>query len=133
MAHSSPCRTQVLPFVLLGLHPIIKEDINATLAEQIYGTTIHLPSNLFKIWDTSVPIHTFTPKYYGIFHSSSPRNQSWGETQWLDSTPGIFRNPECNSRRKRETLHLKSIEWMRSHLKTPNSGGVASYFTNGIF
>ncbi|GFW41210.1 integrase catalytic domain-containing protein [Trichonephila clavipes] len=45
MAHATPRWTQVLPFVLLGLRSVIKEDINAT--ELVYGTTIRLHSDFF--------------------------------------------------------------------------------------
>ncbi|GFW41483.1 gag-pol polyprotein [Trichonephila clavipes] len=46
MAHATPHWTQVLPFVLLGLRSVIKEDINAT--ELVYGTTICLLSDFWK-------------------------------------------------------------------------------------
>ncbi|GFR16120.1 gag-pol polyprotein [Trichonephila clavata] len=48
MAHAVPRWTQVLPFVLLGLLSVIKEDINTTAAELVYGTTIRLPSYFFQ-------------------------------------------------------------------------------------
>ncbi|GFY70932.1 retrovirus-related Pol polyprotein from transposon 412 [Trichonephila inaurata madagascariensis] len=49
MAHVTPRWTQVLPFVLLGLHSVIKKDINAAATELVYGTTIHLPSDFFQV------------------------------------------------------------------------------------
>ncbi|GFU69904.1 hypothetical protein TNCV_2470071 [Trichonephila clavipes] len=36
MAHATPRWSQVLPFVLLGLRSVIKEDINATAAELVF-------------------------------------------------------------------------------------------------
>ncbi|GFY39348.1 retrovirus-related Pol polyprotein from transposon 412 [Trichonephila inaurata madagascariensis] len=48
IAHSTPRWTQVLPFVLLDLRSVIKEDINATTAEKVYGTSIRLPSDFFQ-------------------------------------------------------------------------------------
>ncbi|GFW26920.1 transposon Ty3-G Gag-Pol polyprotein [Trichonephila clavipes] len=48
MAHAIPRWTQVLPFVFFGLHSVIKEDINDTAAELVYGTTIRLPSDFFQ-------------------------------------------------------------------------------------
>ncbi|GFY62684.1 pol polyprotein [Trichonephila inaurata madagascariensis] len=48
MAHATPRWTQVLPFVLLGLRFVIKEDIKATAAELVYGTTIRLPSDFLR-------------------------------------------------------------------------------------
>ncbi|GFS32889.1 hypothetical protein TNIN_143511, partial [Trichonephila inaurata madagascariensis] len=48
MAH--PLHVKHSPsFVLLGLRSVIKEDINATVAETVYGTTIRLPSDFSKI------------------------------------------------------------------------------------
>ncbi|GFX77570.1 retrovirus-related Pol polyprotein from transposon 412 [Trichonephila clavipes] len=48
MAHATPRWTQILPFVLLGLLSVIKEDINAIAAELVYVITIRLPSNFFQ-------------------------------------------------------------------------------------
>ncbi|GFY71834.1 retrovirus-related Pol polyprotein from transposon 412 [Trichonephila inaurata madagascariensis] len=45
MAHAPPRWTQVLPFVLLGLRSVIKEDINAAAAKLVHGTAIRLPSD----------------------------------------------------------------------------------------
>ncbi|GFW28266.1 transposon Tf2-9 polyprotein [Trichonephila clavipes] len=39
----TPLHVGHLPFILLGLRSVIKEDINATAAELVYGTTIRLP------------------------------------------------------------------------------------------
>ncbi|GFV71532.1 hypothetical protein TNCV_1947751 [Trichonephila clavipes] len=47
MAHTTPRWKQVLPFFLLGLRSVIKEDTNATAAELMYGTTIRLRSQFF--------------------------------------------------------------------------------------
>lgn len=48
MAHATPRWTLALPFVLLGLRSVIKEDINATASELVYGTTLRLPSDFFQ-------------------------------------------------------------------------------------
>ncbi|GFY18656.1 gag-Pol polyprotein [Trichonephila clavipes] len=53
MAHAIPHWTQVLPFVLLGLRSVIKDDTNATAAELVHGTTIRLPSDFFQDTGTS--------------------------------------------------------------------------------
>jgi len=37
----------VLPTVLLGLRTSIKDDINASAAELLYGTTLRLPGEFF--------------------------------------------------------------------------------------
>ncbi|GFW68112.1 integrase catalytic domain-containing protein [Trichonephila clavipes] len=46
------CHTTLdLPFVALGLCSVIKDLINATASELVYGTTLRLPSDFFQ--DTS--------------------------------------------------------------------------------
>ncbi|GFX98955.1 transposon Tf2-6 polyprotein [Trichonephila clavipes] len=38
--------TELLPIVLLGMRSALKDDINATCAQLVYGTTLRLPSDL---------------------------------------------------------------------------------------
>ncbi|GBM42315.1 Pro-Pol polyprotein [Araneus ventricosus] len=45
-AHNHIKWTEMLPVVLLGLHSALKEDINATCAQLVYGTTLRLPYDL---------------------------------------------------------------------------------------
>ncbi|GBL79678.1 Uncharacterized protein K02A2.6, partial [Araneus ventricosus] len=45
-AHNHIKWTEMLPIVLLGLRSALKEDINATCAQLVYGTTLRLPSDL---------------------------------------------------------------------------------------
>lgn len=45
--HKTDKWMDVLPFVLLGLRSIHKEDLGATSAELVYGTTLRLPSEFF--------------------------------------------------------------------------------------
>ena len=40
-----------LPLVLLGIRMNIKQDINCTSAELVYGTTLRLPSEFFQCSD----------------------------------------------------------------------------------
>lgn len=47
MCHNSTQWVDVLPTVLLGLRSSLKEDINATTAELVYGTTLRLPGEFF--------------------------------------------------------------------------------------
>ncbi|XP_054015951.1 uncharacterized protein LOC128896608 [Hylaeus anthracinus] len=49
--------TEILPTVLLGLRTSFKEDINATAAEVIYGSSIRLPGEFFKQGERSDPEH----------------------------------------------------------------------------
>ncbi|GBM44068.1 hypothetical protein AVEN_75885-1 [Araneus ventricosus] len=45
-AHESTQWSEILPIVLLGIHTAVKEDIKATCAELVYGTTLQLPSDM---------------------------------------------------------------------------------------
>ncbi|GFU72288.1 hypothetical protein TNCV_1136171 [Trichonephila clavipes] len=45
-AHNHIQRTELLPIVLLGMRSALKDDINATCAQLVYGTTLRLPSDL---------------------------------------------------------------------------------------
>jgi hypothetical protein len=45
--HNTSNWVAVLPIVLLGIRTAIKEDLNATAAELIYGTSIRLPAEFF--------------------------------------------------------------------------------------
>ena len=45
--HNSSYWIKSLPIVILGIRTAIKEDLNATAAEMIYGTGIRLPAEFF--------------------------------------------------------------------------------------
>ncbi|XP_037931442.1 uncharacterized protein LOC119666234 [Teleopsis dalmanni] len=47
MARAQHTWIQLLPSVLLGLRSSVKEDINTSAAEMVYGTTLHLPGEFF--------------------------------------------------------------------------------------
>lgn len=46
--HTSSDWTESLPIVLLGLRSTFKNDLNATPAEMVYGTTLKLPGEFFE-------------------------------------------------------------------------------------
>ncbi|XP_065355319.1 uncharacterized protein LOC135949809 [Calliphora vicina] len=48
MCHNNKNWLEVLPTVLMGLRSSIREDVNATPAELVYGTTIRLPCDLLQ-------------------------------------------------------------------------------------
>ncbi|GFU76130.1 hypothetical protein TNCV_4120511 [Trichonephila clavipes] len=45
-AHNHIQWTELLPIVLLGMRSALKDDINATCAQRVYGTTLRLPSDV---------------------------------------------------------------------------------------
>ena len=49
MARSSSNGLEALPFVLLGIRSTLKEDLQCTSAELVYGTTLRLPGDLFQM------------------------------------------------------------------------------------
>ncbi|GFU60016.1 transposon Ty3-G Gag-Pol polyprotein [Trichonephila clavipes] len=48
-AHESSRWTDVLPIVLLGIRSAVKEDLKASCAELVYGTTLRLPSDMLNV------------------------------------------------------------------------------------
>lgn len=59
-AHENPKWTDVLPIVLLGLRTAVKNDLNATSAQLVYGTNLRLPSDLLSNESYKQPI---SPNY----------------------------------------------------------------------
>lgn len=59
-AHNQTKWTEILPIVLLGLRSAIKNDIMATPAQLVYGTTLRLPSDLI---DEKQLNQTIDPNY----------------------------------------------------------------------
>ncbi|GBO33172.1 hypothetical protein AVEN_158025-1 [Araneus ventricosus] len=47
-AHERTQWSEILPIVLLGIRTAVKEDIKATCAELVYGTTLQLPSDMVE-------------------------------------------------------------------------------------
>jgi transposase InsO family protein len=61
---AAPTRwTEALPVILLGLRNSLKEDIRATPAEMVYGTTLRLPGEFFAD-ATSRPDEHYDPSSY---------------------------------------------------------------------
>ena len=46
-SHDTSNWVDVLPIVLLGIRTAIKEDLNTTAADIVYGTSIWLPAEFF--------------------------------------------------------------------------------------
>ncbi|XP_037827262.1 uncharacterized protein LOC119615258, partial [Lucilia sericata] len=59
MCHNNKNWLEVLPTVLIGLRSSIREDIKATPAEIVYGTTIRLPCDLLQNSKDSSPNDEF--------------------------------------------------------------------------
>lgn len=66
-AHATHSWTDTLPTILLGFRACLKEDINASPAELVYGTTLRLPGDFF---DPSIRIldpHVYVEKLRETF------------------------------------------------------------------
>lgn len=62
MCHNAPTWIDALPTVLLGLRTSFKEDIKATAAELVFGTTLRLPGEFFIDDEFSPDPHIFVEK-----------------------------------------------------------------------
>ncbi|GBO00731.1 hypothetical protein AVEN_263608-1 [Araneus ventricosus] len=65
-AHENTQCSEILPIVLLGIRTAVKEDIKASCAELVYGTTLQLPSDMIE---TSIilPIDSVKPPLCQIY------------------------------------------------------------------
>lgn len=63
MCHNNSEWFDVLPTVLLGLRTSIKEDIGATAAELVYGTTLRIPGEFFICEDMEPEPKMFVEKF----------------------------------------------------------------------
>lgn len=63
MCHDTTDWTDILPTVLLGLRTSFKEDIKATSAELVYGTTLRLPGEFFVNEDMPPDPQIFVEKF----------------------------------------------------------------------
>lgn len=59
MCHQNAQWTEVLPFVLLGMRTSLKDDLQATVAELTYGTTLRLPGEFFVASNNTKPTPEF--------------------------------------------------------------------------
>ncbi|GBM70625.1 hypothetical protein AVEN_7059-1 [Araneus ventricosus] len=48
-SQATECLTEVLPIILLGLRASLKENVQCTPAELVFGTTVRLPGEVFDI------------------------------------------------------------------------------------
>jgi hypothetical protein len=61
MCHAEQQWTEVLPLVLLGIHMAFKEDLQASVAELMYGEPLRIPGELLTpTADTVDPAHLVT-------------------------------------------------------------------------
>ena len=55
-SHANPtCWVESLPLILLGIRTALKEDIQCTSAELVYGTSLRLPGDFFDLTNDTAP------------------------------------------------------------------------------
>jgi len=66
--------TDVLPTVLLGLRTAIKEDLGATAADLVYGTTLRLPGDIFLGEDIPINQANFLRGFRRAMQTLKPKS-----------------------------------------------------------
>lgn len=74
--HQNEKWVDILPFVLLGLRSSYKEDLKATTAEMVYGTSLRLPNEYFVNSKTTNGETDFITNLKGIMSSIKPTQPS---------------------------------------------------------
>ncbi|GBN77067.1 Transposon Ty3-I Gag-Pol polyprotein [Araneus ventricosus] len=91
-AHNHIKWTEMLPIVLLGLRSALKEDINATCAQLVYGTTLRLPSDLVTSGSINQTINpTYVTSLIQTMRSLNPVSPA------LHGIPKIYINPSLKT------------------------------------
>lgn len=58
-AHETNNWSEIIPVILLGIRTAIKEDLNTSCAELVYGTTLRLPSDMLDTSETASNTNDF--------------------------------------------------------------------------
>ncbi|XP_039302323.1 uncharacterized protein LOC113005207 [Solenopsis invicta] len=91
--HNNPEWVDILPTVLLGLRSSIKEDIKASSAELLYGTTLRIPDKIFELdvngKATTISTKRLKPAYFEEPSSGqSPNSEPTSIQPTLRTYPG---------------------------------------------
>lgn len=76
MCHNTPKWFDKLPIILLGMRSVLKEDIQATPAEMVYGTTLRLPGEFFTTSEPSRNENEFVKEFRKAMSEIAPTNTS---------------------------------------------------------
>ncbi|KAL1447861.1 hypothetical protein WDU94_015627 [Cyamophila willieti] len=74
---SSDSWTLELPAVLLGLRASYKEDLQASPANLVYGTTLRLPGEYFEDPNSNIAVSDYAKKLHNIFENLRPKQTAW--------------------------------------------------------
>lgn len=91
-AHNEAKWTDVLPVVLLGIRSALKEDLQVTSAELVYGTTLRLPSDLVTSDAINQTLNsTYVNNFIRTMRSLNPISTT------LHGSPKIFVHPSLKT------------------------------------
>ncbi|XP_036317707.1 uncharacterized protein LOC118732692 [Rhagoletis pomonella] len=91
LCHSADKWTTYLPLILLGLRSTFKEDLSATPAELVYGTTLRLPSEFFDVNKPSNNEHNVITEFRRTMNDLRPTDAAW------HTTPKVFVHPDIKT------------------------------------
>lgn len=68
--------SESLPLISLGIGTALKEDLHASAAELVYGTTLHLPGEFFHSSMTSAGLTSYVSRLKSYMRQLQPNNIS---------------------------------------------------------
>lgn len=77
LCHNADRWTEHLPMILLGLRTIHKEDIRASPAEMVYGTTLRIPCEFFGENSRNITTSEFANTLRDAMRKIHPPNTAW--------------------------------------------------------
>ncbi|GBO40869.1 Retrovirus-related Pol polyprotein from transposon 412, partial [Araneus ventricosus] len=87
--HASTKWTESIPVVLLGLRTSLKEDLQCTSAELVYGSTLKLPVEFFETPSLNVEPHQFLKKLRTVMNQLKPVSTASHDTQKVFVHPAL--------------------------------------------
>lgn len=76
MCHNTSNWFDKLPVILLGMRSVLREDIQATPAEMVYGTTLRLPGEFFHSSKPCPNENEFVKEFRTVMSQIAPNNAS---------------------------------------------------------
>lgn len=112
MCHNNMCWTDTLPIVLLGMRTAVKEDIQASCSEMVYGTSLRLPGQFFNPSSKPVPESSFLEHLRSTMEKLTPVPASAHANRACFVHPGLS---ECSHVFVRK-------DWVKPPLTPPYDG-----------
>ncbi|GBO30384.1 Retrovirus-related Pol polyprotein from transposon 17.6 [Araneus ventricosus] len=87
--HASTKWTESIPVVLLGLRTALKEDLQCTSAELVYGSTLKLPADFFETPSLNVEPHQFLKNLRNVMDQLKPVSTASHDSQKVFVHPAL--------------------------------------------